>query len=484
MPLDIQEYTGVVNVQDYGAVGDGTTDDSTAIQAAIDASNGGLVVLPAGYTFLIESEIVIDTDNQVIDIQGVLKAGASMTGSMIVVRKDVSMTDYVKNFKITGTGIIDGSLVAEKGIDVLYARDSVIDIGKITQCLERAIHIGSDAAKTCLDVTVENIQIWFHEITSGTPLTNTSTSVGVYYDNVTDSAINNVAVIGYRTGFIFSIATHAFRCHAWCRAKQGSLEKCFVTTGSSNKLIDCYADTPHNKSDGAITDVYGFYLDAGSYANQLIACRVFHNGTDSVDNITTGVYVNQSGSSNTVVCMDFSGTASHKFKSFFGGGTNLDTGFTGICITENGQTYNSGGRDYQQWLKGRVIRTKSGITIDDPSGSAKTLTFATGTSSRFDLRTTTTAESGSNVGSDFEIVARNDSAGFLFTPLKITRSTGLVAIGDPTSAATTTNIRANTKTQTTVGAAGAASALPANPTGYMIINIAGTDRAIPYYTVS
>jgi hypothetical protein len=34
---------------------------------------------------------------------------------------------------------------------------------------------------------------------------------------------------------------------------------------------------------------------------------------------------------------------------------------------------------------------------------------------------------------------------------------------------------------TTVGAAGGASALPATPTGYLLVNIAGTDRKIPFY---
>lgn len=36
-------------------------------------------------------------------------------------------------------------------------------------------------------------------------------------------------------------------------------------------------------------------------------------------------------------------------------------------------------------------------------------------------------------------------------------------------------------TQTTVGAAGGASALPATPRGYVIINVAGTDRVLPFY---
>jgi hypothetical protein len=36
-------------------------------------------------------------------------------------------------------------------------------------------------------------------------------------------------------------------------------------------------------------------------------------------------------------------------------------------------------------------------------------------------------------------------------------------------------------TASTVGAAGGASALPATPTGYWIINVAGTNFKVPYY---
>jgi hypothetical protein len=45
-------------------------------------------------------------------------------------------------------------------------------------------------------------------------------------------------------------------------------------------------------------------------------------------------------------------------------------------------------------------------------------------------------------------------------------------------------VLASPATQTTVGAAGGASALPATPTGYLTIMVGNTPYVIPYYAVS
>jgi hypothetical protein len=49
---------------------------------------------------------------------------------------------------------------------------------------------------------------------------------------------------------------------------------------------------------------------------------------------------------------------------------------------------------------------------------------------------------------------------------------------------TVTGLTWNGDTQTTVGAAGGASALPATPTGYVVFTISGTEYVIPYYAKS
>jgi hypothetical protein len=53
--------TGMLNVLAFGAVGDGTTDDTTALQAAFSAigTNGGTVLLPLGYVFAVSRTMIV-----------------------------------------------------------------------------------------------------------------------------------------------------------------------------------------------------------------------------------------------------------------------------------------------------------------------------------------------------------------------------------------------------------------------------------------
>jgi hypothetical protein len=79
----------VINVKAYGATGDGTTDDTTAIQAALDAvpSSGGTVLLPAG-TYVITSTLVIDKENTVLEGVG--------TSSIIMIASSALTIDAIR----------------------------------------------------------------------------------------------------------------------------------------------------------------------------------------------------------------------------------------------------------------------------------------------------------------------------------------------------------------------------------------------------
>ncbi len=55
----------VFNIKDYGATGDGVTDDTNAVLRAISncTSNSGVLYIPTG-TFVIRSSLIFKTNNQ------------------------------------------------------------------------------------------------------------------------------------------------------------------------------------------------------------------------------------------------------------------------------------------------------------------------------------------------------------------------------------------------------------------------------------
>lgn len=106
------KYGSYTSVKDsaYGAVGNGTTDDTTAIQACINANPGALIHLPAG-TYLVSSTIYVST------------SGTKLVGDGQGSTKITRSGDFTDTFVFTGNDGT-GAVITDVGISGLTIRST------------------------------------------------------------------------------------------------------------------------------------------------------------------------------------------------------------------------------------------------------------------------------------------------------------------------------------------------------------------------
>lgn len=175
----------VFNVRDYGAAGDGRTNDAVAIQKAIDAcsaSGGGRVLLPSGYTFLsgpIELRSHIDFHVAANTILQAHPDERLYTRSAFRQNPGEGTiwigAGQVENLSLSGTGSIDGNGISFMGAEeadayvlkpfsVLDPRPHVLTIVGGKNIRIRDLHIGNSAYWTvhlvgCNDVVISGITL-------------------------------------------------------------------------------------------------------------------------------------------------------------------------------------------------------------------------------------------------------------------------------------------------------------------------------------
>jgi len=124
-----------VSVKDFGAMGDGTTDDTAATQAAVTAANGSTLIFPEG-NYLISSGISFVGWSGVVTGPGtiVCKAATTIayaldfTDALNVIWNDVSL-DMGQT-----SGTLTGGARSDAGFYIRDARDCVFNNVRITNC--------------------------------------------------------------------------------------------------------------------------------------------------------------------------------------------------------------------------------------------------------------------------------------------------------------------------------------------------------------
>ena len=156
-----------INVKDYGAVGNGTTNDTAAVLLAIADSAGKVLLWPAG-TYLINNNTVTPVSNSAWCIT----PSAIITNVTTSAQYVMIQIDGESNFTIYGGGTIQGYVVNNPVANAILVdisntaatvntKNILIDNITFTNSNGECIYIGSGggASVGCQNVTINNCKI-------------------------------------------------------------------------------------------------------------------------------------------------------------------------------------------------------------------------------------------------------------------------------------------------------------------------------------
>ncbi|OAB39980.1 hypothetical protein PMSD_02700 [Paenibacillus macquariensis subsp. defensor] len=295
------------NVRDFGAKGDGVTDDSVAIQTAVNSVSvkGGTILIPDG---IYKANFTINSSN--IGITGT----GTLSGSINLFGKDTSNAD---RFSGTGNIRIDGITIdggtTRNGINCKWVFGVFITNVRFNRCVKAINFLPVNKTQHCSRISITGNQIvdcnYGLYVDYLPPTDGGDCGVGdvMFANNIYESRTN------YQGGF-------GNKFHIWANGLDGLICKgnilFFAHTGSeqSNIYIDTFnwvvieGNNLFEAADSAIICKNGFNivisnnniawpLKYGVYLSNVIGGIVNANNLtwkSGPDNVATGVYIEKS----------------------------------------------------------------------------------------------------------------------------------------------------------------------------------------------
>src|SRR6056300_180311 len=443
----------------------GTDGDSNTLANNLDVnghniissrSNEDIRILPAGTGGVIASAVRIagttissDDSTQITIAENVQTTGTlNVSGAATIDGALSSGTSLTLATGATVTGIDNGTLAT--GSATLLATQGAIKTYVDSQVTAQDLDFSTDDS-TALSIDLDSESLQF----SGGNGINTSGSgntVTIAVDTGTVVTLADSQVLTNKT--LTAPTINGATMTGNVTVDNITLNDNIISSASNADLILDPTGTGDIKLTATSTDITG----NASVSGTLSTADITTTGNQTISgSLTTG----------TLNIGDLNITTQGRITTDTNGDVDIDPSGTG-AINLTGPTNITGTATVTGQLNADNLRmdgntlssTTGGVTITAPSGQnvevGGTNVKLTATEANFTLMEATTlrADTIQNDTSDGDISIS-------------TQGTGVIDL--------------NTATQTTVGSAGGANALPATPTGYIKIKIAGTMRVIPFY---
>lgn len=310
----VQATTAQLNVKDFGAVGDGVTDDKTAIQAALDAvpATGGKVYAPAG-TYIVSEALWIHSNTHVcgdgIDITTFKRAGDSYTSTSdpgfntnpVLCCGPSPESPYTNSN--SGTAIT----LTDLTVDGNYTAQTLTSIGNGAYGFSTARTLGSDSGG-CIDgLTIQRCKFQ-NLMQDGMYISNCN---NVLIDSCVTYKTGQTALVTGKNGISFTGGPTDL-ANGWC--KNLTVSNCHISySGDSSAraaegiavIIGDNVTITGNDISHVDYGVEGTYTTSGSYTNYnwVIANNNIHDLNDSDTAAKVGITLARGASQPLLGCV-------------------------------------------------------------------------------------------------------------------------------------------------------------------------------------